>query len=380
MPEPNDDGLVPPIKVLRKRLDGVYRADGFSGPTRRYVLIVAMLVGLASLPTLAAITAGSNQLNDGTTGAMDVPFLPPPSAGPVRPPSSAPADPPTTSPSADPADRVRGQAEPQRTKPRPSETNRQAVRKQTDDSRYGHSTKPPTPEGSPPVRPNRPAAPSRPAAPVVPPVEPVAPVEPVEPDQPGGGPPAGHDQCGVCGSRSAHHHRADRRCDAAAPRWGRSGHRKAGKRRVVVHVDRSGLRITIRPGRAGHPGGARGPGHAGDSGGAEHPDHAGRSGDFGRKRPGKPTRPDDTQSVADRSGDRSEPSRRSAVAERPHNVRPAGGAERTHNSRRHRTESPAGDTEPGFRAYRGSHRAEDSAAHRRSSRVGRHHADKSPHA
>src|SRR5689334_3677752 len=30
----------PPLKVLRKRLNGVYRADGFSGPTRRYVLIV----------------------------------------------------------------------------------------------------------------------------------------------------------------------------------------------------------------------------------------------------------------------------------------------------------------------------------------------------
>src|SRR3954454_14173053 len=81
----NEDGIVPPVKVLRKRLNGVYRADGFSGPTRRYVLIVALLVGLASLPTLAAITAGSRQLDEGSPGAMDVPFLPPPSDGAVVP-------------------------------------------------------------------------------------------------------------------------------------------------------------------------------------------------------------------------------------------------------------------------------------------------------
>lgn len=85
MPEQPDGGLVPPVKVLRKRLNGVYRADGFSGPTRRYVLVVSLLVGLASLPTLAAITAGTNELDRGTTGAMDVPFLPPPSSGPIVP-------------------------------------------------------------------------------------------------------------------------------------------------------------------------------------------------------------------------------------------------------------------------------------------------------
>src|SRR3954447_26668114 len=71
---------------MRKRLNGVYRADsGFSGPTRRYVLIVALLVGLASLPTLAAITAGSEEIDEGSTGAMDAPFLPAPSAGAVIP-------------------------------------------------------------------------------------------------------------------------------------------------------------------------------------------------------------------------------------------------------------------------------------------------------
>src|SRR5690349_3115442 len=86
VPDQREDDLVPPVKVMRKRLNGVYRADaGFSGPTRRYVLIVAMLVGLASMPTLAAITAGSRELSGGRTDTMDIPFLPPTSSGPVRP-------------------------------------------------------------------------------------------------------------------------------------------------------------------------------------------------------------------------------------------------------------------------------------------------------
>src|SRR3954454_18353315 len=110
----NEDGIVPPVKVLRKRLNGVYRADGFSGPTRRYVLIVALLVGLASLPTLAAITAGSTELDDGTTGAMDVPFLPPPASGPVVPVPVLPA--PSKMPAA--------AGERQSRSPRPSGTAR----------------------------------------------------------------------------------------------------------------------------------------------------------------------------------------------------------------------------------------------------------------
>src|SRR3954454_12331760 len=100
VPDQPDDHLVPPIKVMRTRLNGVYRADsGFSGPTRRYVLIVALLVGLASVPTLAAITAGSNELADGKTDTMDIPFLPPASPGPIRVPPSASAS-PSASPSA----------------------------------------------------------------------------------------------------------------------------------------------------------------------------------------------------------------------------------------------------------------------------------------
>ncbi|WP_030438408.1 hypothetical protein [Actinoplanes subtropicus] len=90
MPEQPDDDRVPPLKVMRKRLNGVYRADtGFSGPTRRYVLIVALLVGLASVPTLAAITAGSSEIADGGTDTMDIPFLPPASPGPIQSPPNA---------------------------------------------------------------------------------------------------------------------------------------------------------------------------------------------------------------------------------------------------------------------------------------------------
>jgi hypothetical protein len=120
--EPDDEGLIPPVKVLRKRLDGVYRADGLSGPTRRYVLIVAMLVGLASLPTLAAIMAGSNELDEGTTGAMDVPFLPLPSGGPVlpRPSASPPARVPPERPGEGPGGGVRGQAGRRTVKARPA--------------------------------------------------------------------------------------------------------------------------------------------------------------------------------------------------------------------------------------------------------------------
>ncbi len=123
--QPDDDGLVPPIKVMRKRLNGVYSAEGFAGPTRRYVLIVAMLVGLASLPTLAAITAGSHELDDGRTGALDVPFIPPAATGPVRLPpaptaSAGPGDPHPDGTAPGSPGTVRGQAQKRKTRPRPA--------------------------------------------------------------------------------------------------------------------------------------------------------------------------------------------------------------------------------------------------------------------
>src|SRR5689334_3864272 len=90
VPEQPDEDRLPPLKVMRKRLNGVYRADsGFSGPTRRYALIVALLVGLASVPTLAAITAGSSEIAGGDTDTMDIPLLPPASPGPIQSPPDA---------------------------------------------------------------------------------------------------------------------------------------------------------------------------------------------------------------------------------------------------------------------------------------------------
>jgi hypothetical protein len=176
VPQRNDDGQMPPVKTLRKRLSGVYRADGFSGPTRRYVLIVAMLVGLASLPTLAAITAGSNELDDGSTGALDEPFLPPVSPGPV----------PAITPPAVAGGEVQGQAHKQKSKPDHSRYAR-IVPPSKDDprrSRPGRSRVAPREEAAT----RRPARPSR----------------PVRPDQ-----PACHERAN-CGTRPSHHHRPDR--------------------------------------------------------------------------------------------------------------------------------------------------------------------------
>jgi hypothetical protein len=67
-------------------------------------------------------------------------------------------------------------------------------------------------------------------------------------------------------------------------------------------------------------------------------------------------------------------SRRSTVTERMSNVRPPQWGDRTHNSRRHRSEPRWDDGHASDRAYRGAHRADDVASHDRSSRVGRHHA------
>jgi hypothetical protein len=97
-----DESRMPPLKVMRRRLNGVYSAEGFRGSTRRYVLIVAMLVGLASVPTLAAITAET--LKDGShSGAMDVPLMPAPSTGLVMPQPGSASTLPTASRGTGPA-------------------------------------------------------------------------------------------------------------------------------------------------------------------------------------------------------------------------------------------------------------------------------------
>ncbi|GIF08065.1 hypothetical protein [Actinoplanes siamensis] len=125
---PDDDGYEPPLKVLRKRFNGVYREDhGFSGPTRRYLLMVAMLVGLASLPTLAVITAGTSEIaGNRHDRALDAPFRPPPASSRVRPSNHSrygdPGRPPSDS-GARPA-QPPGVSRPDRTGDRPSGANR----------------------------------------------------------------------------------------------------------------------------------------------------------------------------------------------------------------------------------------------------------------
>lgn len=61
-------------------LVGRHRADGLVGPPRRYLAIVALLAGAASLPLITAVAAGPG----GRTALGEMsPFLAPPSGGPV---------------------------------------------------------------------------------------------------------------------------------------------------------------------------------------------------------------------------------------------------------------------------------------------------------
>jgi hypothetical protein len=80
-----------------------HRAAGLAGPGRRYALIVLLLVALASLPTLAAISAGSATLETSAAGPGTTPFIvqPPGVRVVVVPP---PAGPPLASASPGGAD------------------------------------------------------------------------------------------------------------------------------------------------------------------------------------------------------------------------------------------------------------------------------------
>jgi hypothetical protein len=56
---------------------------GVAGPTRRYALIVAMLVGLTSVPTLTLIVIGSASVRQGERGPGTAPLLGPRPQAPV---------------------------------------------------------------------------------------------------------------------------------------------------------------------------------------------------------------------------------------------------------------------------------------------------------
>ncbi|WP_430499204.1 hypothetical protein ACQRWP_28750 [Micromonospora trifolii] len=101
MYEPGDGPGTPALGRHRsadgyRRVVGVHRAPGAGGPSRGYLLTVALLAGTASMPILAAISAGS--ATPGSTALPDssTPFMPTPSVGPVVIPLPMTNQPPLT--------------------------------------------------------------------------------------------------------------------------------------------------------------------------------------------------------------------------------------------------------------------------------------------
>jgi hypothetical protein len=356
VPRYPDDDLVPPLKVMRKRLNGVYRADsGFSGPTRRYVLLVALLVGLASVPTLAAITAGSNELADGKTDTLDIPVLPPASPGPVV--GTSPEPTPSSSsgvgdvPQSDQPPSVRGG----------SDGGEAAVRAGRLVGEAG-KRKPRAPARSPapsPARSKKPASdPSMIAFPPLPGMRTLPGLPPI------GGRTA---EPGVLPSLPSD---SDTPADPT-PAPDRNSQDSDPDKSDSSDWDDAPDPHPKTPAWATRP-------YCHERGkcGTHH-----QRPDKSRKRPCE-------ESSRHRSPDRSEHSRRSTVTERPRNVRPASILERSHayptapagHNRRHISEGRGDENQ---NAYRGAHRAsqhhadEQTAAQRRSSRVGRHHAENS---
>src|SRR4051794_12894723 len=312
---------------MRKRLNGVYRADsGFSGPTRRYVLIVALLVGLASVPTLAAITAGSSEIADGGDDTMDIPFLPPASPGPIQSPpdsrvgASPYALPPGAAEVIARAGRLLGEAG----KRRPTNKIKRHI------IPYAGKHSSPTKGESASDRPKAPthtdrstktppmvafpALPGMPALPHLPPVD----------------------------GRSAHQHQHPHQ-----------HHNDATLSPAII--DPAQLARSAFPDMSDDD----------DPSSQQYADHCSRSA----------------------ASHRSHHRRRSVVPERPHNIRAASILERSHaqgslNARRLIPEARTDDNRADG-SYRGSHRAgslhhaDDTQAQLRSSRVGRHHAESS---
>ncbi|WP_141714933.1 hypothetical protein [Micromonospora rhizosphaerae] len=66
-----------------RRLVGAHRAHGPGGPSRGYLFTVALLAGTASMPILAAISAGSATIGSTALPDNSTPFIPTPSVGPV---------------------------------------------------------------------------------------------------------------------------------------------------------------------------------------------------------------------------------------------------------------------------------------------------------
>jgi hypothetical protein len=400
----DDDDFAPPPKVLRKRLNGVYREDhGFSGPTRRYVIMVALLVGLASVPTLAVLTTGSREIaRQDRPGAMDVPFLPPPPTGPVTSPpsvtpSAGPSAPPPSSRPAPTRSVPRQKTDKDQTKQGYGEKRAPASKKtrasgSRDVPAISHPAKPrkfpapkpvrkkkPPPAGRLPVVPGLPEVPaehddvSRPEQPSEIPTVPGLPSVPTEsapsPHAPSPEPPSTPESPA---SPSPESPSTPESPASPSPESPARPDRPASPSPESPAVPESPA--TPSP----------------DSPGSPSPDE-----------PDEPDEPDwrhcEAATLRDsssrsrttqpaRSRDRSEPSRRSAVTERPHNIRAARILEQSYPERglnMHRLLNQPRSEEDRLtnRPYRGQHRAEhtnhaddrDTSAWQRSTRVGRHH-------
>jgi hypothetical protein len=105
---------VPDWNGAHRGVVGRHRAQGLSGPARRYALIVLTLALTSSLPILAAFGSGSvgdRTSSETTIAGGTTPFIPPPSVGPVvvvplQPGGAAGVDVPGTPPEPVPLEPV----------------------------------------------------------------------------------------------------------------------------------------------------------------------------------------------------------------------------------------------------------------------------------
>ncbi|MFE9694146.1 hypothetical protein [Micromonospora sp. NPDC005806] len=78
-----------------RRVVGAHRAPGTGGgPPRGYLFTVALLAGTASMPILAAFSAGSATVGNSALPDSSTPFIPTPSVGPVVVPLPVGTQPP----------------------------------------------------------------------------------------------------------------------------------------------------------------------------------------------------------------------------------------------------------------------------------------------
>lgn len=180
MPE-SRDSLVPlpsrhrragGVHVADRRVAGLHRAAGLTGPTTRYTVIVVMLATMSSLPIIAAISAGSASVGDSVDASGTTPFIPPPSEGPVVvPPLLPPALPAEVPVPAGVAEQLRAVA-PERAAGQPS-----PLRK-TKRPVWGTGAAP-APSATEPVEPTKPPTPPTPSpSPTPSPWPPLAPTWP----------------------------------------------------------------------------------------------------------------------------------------------------------------------------------------------------------